>query len=258
MGVRVSVSTAERGRLHAHASQLGIASPCDREALRHNWGRCALLDDDHSCRLHAAFGASAKPLVCRQYPWVALRTAEGLRVGVDPGCTNGPAANGCGPPSVLLETRVPAADLADEQRCLSAQLHDLDDILVHIGLDRPAALHRARCRGALPWSRALASPDLGPMVRGALAGPLQARWPPPLLDATATASSLRMVWLRLAPSLTATEVLDLAVTGALLTATAPREAQQVRLAAWFRVIRLPPIAAAIIAAEAETGTATGA
>jgi Fe-S-cluster containining protein len=42
--------------------------------------RCVFLLPDERCGLHAAFGAEAKPKLCRLYPWRAQLTVAGLRV----------------------------------------------------------------------------------------------------------------------------------------------------------------------------------
>jgi len=49
-------------------------------------GRCSFLASDGRCGLHAAGGASAKPLGCRRYPVRLVRDHRELRVAVAPEC----------------------------------------------------------------------------------------------------------------------------------------------------------------------------
>jgi len=49
-------------------------------------GHCPFLGDDNLCQIHARYGSDAKPTVCKQFPMVAIRAEEGLRVGIDPAC----------------------------------------------------------------------------------------------------------------------------------------------------------------------------
>jgi hypothetical protein len=82
MGVRVVPLAVERAGLEARASALGVRFPFDGQALRLVMGRCVFYDD--GCRLHEAYGADAKPRVCRQFPWVQ----RGGVIGVDPACAH--------------------------------------------------------------------------------------------------------------------------------------------------------------------------
>lgn len=68
------------------AARLGVEAPLEGAVLRKVDGRCVFLDQDDRCRIHARFGAAAKPVVCRQYPVVAVLTEAGARIGLDPGC----------------------------------------------------------------------------------------------------------------------------------------------------------------------------
>lgn len=43
-------------------------------------GRCIFLLNDMRCGVHAAFGAQAKPAICRLFPWRSLFTLEGVRI----------------------------------------------------------------------------------------------------------------------------------------------------------------------------------
>jgi Fe-S-cluster containining protein len=48
--------------------------------LRAKGERCIFLRPDARCGLHAAFGAEAKPAVCRIYPYAFLSTVEGIKI----------------------------------------------------------------------------------------------------------------------------------------------------------------------------------
>ena len=89
-GVQVRVLEDERESLSARAEQLGVDAPFDGDHLRlGDRGACVFLDANQRCRLHAEFGAEAKPWLCRQYPLVAVEIeGEVVRAGVDPGCAH--------------------------------------------------------------------------------------------------------------------------------------------------------------------------
>jgi Fe-S-cluster containining protein len=52
----------------------------DLRFLRSEGERCAFLQEDMRCGLHARFGAEAKPKICRLYPHEYVITAEGVRI----------------------------------------------------------------------------------------------------------------------------------------------------------------------------------
>lgn len=59
-------------------------------------GSCVFLDDAGRCRIHAKFGAEAKPLACRVYPFVLVQTGDHWRIGMRFACPS--AANNLGRP----------------------------------------------------------------------------------------------------------------------------------------------------------------
>jgi hypothetical protein len=75
-------------RIAAFGVHFGIAEPIDDGALATVDGHCVFLGEDRLCNIHRAFGGEAKPGVCQQYPVRFSRAEDGLRVGVDPGCTS--------------------------------------------------------------------------------------------------------------------------------------------------------------------------
>lgn len=57
-------------------------------------GACVFLDDKGLCRIHARFGAEAKPLACRFYPFVLVPVDDHLRVGLRFSCPTVAASEG--------------------------------------------------------------------------------------------------------------------------------------------------------------------
>lgn len=78
------INHEERDRVISYADQLGIDQPIDEGRLRLHDGKCAFLLNDRKCAIHNAFGESAKPVVCRQFPYVVIDTESGRREGIDP------------------------------------------------------------------------------------------------------------------------------------------------------------------------------
>jgi Fe-S-cluster containining protein len=78
----------EIARITAFGAHFGIAEPIDDGALATVDGHCVFLGEDRLCNIHRDFGGEAKPGVCQQYPIRFSRAEDGLRVGVDPGCTS--------------------------------------------------------------------------------------------------------------------------------------------------------------------------
>lgn len=50
-------------------------------------GRCAFLGEDDLCAIHAELGVAAKPLGCRQFPFVLVETPAGVVVGTSFFCS---------------------------------------------------------------------------------------------------------------------------------------------------------------------------
>lgn len=51
-------------------------------------GGCVFLDARNLCRIHGAMGSAAKPLGCRQFPFLIRPTPEGVKVGISFFCTS--------------------------------------------------------------------------------------------------------------------------------------------------------------------------
>jgi len=87
-GVRVILEDDEPERMAALGAEMGVSDPVVDGMLRQEQGRCAFLDEDGRCGIHARYGLKAKPLVCQQFPFVLLQTESGMRAGVDPSSFN--------------------------------------------------------------------------------------------------------------------------------------------------------------------------
>ena len=48
--------------------------------------RCFFLGDDNLCHIHGKIRADQKPLACRRFPRIAIKTEEEIRVGIKPYC----------------------------------------------------------------------------------------------------------------------------------------------------------------------------
>jgi len=83
--VRAELEDAEEeARIQRIAEEMGVREPIVKGMLRQEKGVCPFLAADGKCGIHARYGAEAKPLVCRQFPYVLLDTESGPRAGVDP------------------------------------------------------------------------------------------------------------------------------------------------------------------------------
>ena len=154
-GVRVALAAHERDAVLARARALGVRFPEEGGALRRVGGRCVLYDD--GCRLHAAFGAAAKPEVCQQYPYVRA----GREVAAHPGC---PHAEGFGPGAARLGVDAPGA-------ALPPTLREQAEVF---GLTLEDA---ARRWSRVPWAAWAEPVDVGPTARAVI--PQLRAWAPP-------------------------------------------------------------------------------
>jgi len=279
-GVIVRLLPGEEAGIREVAARLGVADPVIEGALRRQDGACAFLDEA-GCRIHARFGAAAKPTICRQYPLVAVVTERGTRIGLDPGCYAGWREGGdpvstegavgprleLPPPGVAAEQAV----LGLLEGALGQALGALVEEPLEDGLP-PRFLARWRQRLAeLDWPVLLGSPDAGASLRAALT-PLAsfvadpdrpARWPALSGEQEAWALDVvrRMVALRLlqAVRLGPHPAALLLLSGAVSCAMAdPRpEAFGPALAAWTRALRAPGFRAALVPNAAVMGWLAG-
>ncbi|MCC7540805.1 MAG: YkgJ family cysteine cluster protein [Deltaproteobacteria bacterium] len=97
-------------------------------------GACAFLDSASRCRLHAAAGPSAKPLVCRQYPTTFTDDGTSIRVsiGVECACIATSVGRPDGAP-LLDPSWVVARDLPPGTRVLRLS----PEIVVRAGVTAP-------------------------------------------------------------------------------------------------------------------------
>lgn len=50
--------------------------------------RCAFLDENQRCMIHASLGPDHKPAACRRFPCIAIATESEIRLGIKPYCYN--------------------------------------------------------------------------------------------------------------------------------------------------------------------------
>jgi Fe-S-cluster containining protein len=75
-------------RLLRQAAELGVPDPVRGRELRQENASCIFLGEDKLCRIHARYGESEKPLACQLFPRRSVRAEDGVRFGVDPGCSS--------------------------------------------------------------------------------------------------------------------------------------------------------------------------
>ncbi len=61
---------------------------------QHKDGACVFLAEDGRCQIHAKFGAVAKPLACRVYPFMLVPTGDHWRVGLRYSCPSASRGEG--------------------------------------------------------------------------------------------------------------------------------------------------------------------
>lgn len=126
MGVEVApVDDAEEARITHFAALLGVDEPFDRGNLRQEGGACVFLGDDTRCMIQATFGAEAKPAFCSQYPLVAVRADEGVRVAIDPGCYTHWQSWKTGPPPPEGHLHISTATIPDQEKEAESRLLNL-------------------------------------------------------------------------------------------------------------------------------------
>jgi Fe-S-cluster containining protein len=256
----VHVSGEEASRITALAPALDVDEPIVDGQLRRAGGRCAFLGDDNLCRIHGRFGADAKPAVCRQYPVVAVRAEDHVRIGVDPGCLSGwrtwESADEVDAGRFVATPRELDPRLLPVEDALVGMLEDLPAFAVLERLVGPIGPFLADLRARVDRGRLadrLIHPDTAPALRERLAPVAdmlrtKADFGTPTLDERSDAwvreATRRVVWLRLVhraphPAAGAT----LALSGAALCAAVHRDFDGFgpAFAAWTRVMRSPEV-----------------
>ena len=84
----VGVSEAERARIASQNWEGIEATTFDKASGSHVLnhkpdGSCVFLDESNRCRIHGKFGAAAKPMACRIYPFVLVPAGDHWRGGCD-------------------------------------------------------------------------------------------------------------------------------------------------------------------------------
>lgn len=270
-GAVVHLLDGEADLVEAQAAELGIPEPVIDGKLRASGGRCAFLDDQRRCRIHAHFGGNAKPLVCRQFPFVVVQTEDGLRAGIDPASTGYTSTRLDGPPlDPPPGVRPRPAQLPADQARVEAQLVALCNAPratvatllgalcgVEGGTDLPPGFagRWIRTIQGAPIRELLHRPDVGPDHRAVLLPMLDAaaHWDPdappawPVLAATEEQLALHLIrdvlWLRLATRIPLVQAVTLlTASGAVACAWAdPTPARfGPALSMWCRLLRAMP------------------
>jgi lysine-N-methylase len=93
-----------------------------RTALNHHEdGTCVFLSEQGRCRIHERFGAAAKPLPCRLYPFVLVPVGDRWRVGLRFACPSAAANRGRRGDAHVDELRSYVAELMTRERLSEAQ-----------------------------------------------------------------------------------------------------------------------------------------
>jgi Fe-S-cluster containining protein len=253
----VPLGDDERARVRRHAAALGVEDPIDvTGALRRVGGSCVFLDAQDRCRIHATFGGTEKPSVCQQFPVVATRVGDDVRVGLDPACYAQIGTWRSAPELdvgrlVVAPAPLPEAFVDVEQQVLSAlrgARRPEQALAALFGGDADALVDRLRARfRAADLPALVAAGDVGPRLGEALRD-VDLDGPPSPLDETtaafATDAAARVVWLRLGrpidhPAVVAALVLSLSI---LASAGAPAPDRfGARLAGLLRALRSPVV-----------------
>jgi Fe-S-cluster containining protein len=267
-GVFVSLLPEEVEKVEAQAKVLGIDAPVVDGKLRRFEGGCVFLGPQQRCRIHEAFGGPEKPSVCQQYPVVAVRTRQGLRVGIDPGCYTHVRTRHTGErvaPSGLIENEVPmdAQDEAFEAALVRAlgggRLAPVLDMLAGRRPDPTSPpresfqRHLATVLCSAGLEELTTHPDFAPSIRERIQPLLEAAHraqqevPPwgldPEQEAFAADAVARLLHLRVAataiPVIPAVAVLGISGAVAAAWSTSDTDELGARLAAWVRAVRIP-------------------
>ena len=128
-GVIISLLDEEEAqRVERFGAELGVPEPVADGRLSLVDGHCAFLGEDNLCRIHKQFGLEAKPTVCKQFPMVAIRAEEGLRIGVDPACYSAFFSVEDGPPVGSGSLVATGSQLEDSQRAFETKFLQLCEV----------------------------------------------------------------------------------------------------------------------------------
>jgi lysine-N-methylase len=157
----IPVSADERTRIEAQGWDLDTPLIDARgTALNHRPdGACVFLGDDDRCRIHAKFGAAAKPLACRVYPFLLVPAGDHWRVGLRFACPSAAADDGRPLDQHLPEVREYAAQLEENEPAAKSQ--------------PPPPL---RAGTSVPWDDVLRITGVVAKMLGEADIPLERRW----------------------------------------------------------------------------------
>jgi len=267
-GVRVRVLDVERANaIEAYAEAFAIEQPFDNGALRQTEeGRCVFLNAQNLCRIHARYGADAKPLICRQYPIVGVRTESGARRGIDPGCYSAFSTQSAevlipNEPFAWSQSQYPEPLERMEQALiamLSASGQTLEGVVARLAGQPEATwpdglLQRLKQRVShADFIAAATHPSAGPAVRAGLlpiVSELQKNqpWQTELtmnsdFEMWALEATKRVIWLRLCPNMPSPMIACLmSILGAVVVAStvSQKDMQVSGFTAWNRAMRSP-------------------
>ncbi len=122
-------------------------------------GACVFLGPDNRCRIHAKFGAAAKPLACRIYPFLLVPAGDHWRLGLRYAC-----------PSSAANFGQPLAEHLPEVRDYAAALESDSPSAVNAP---PTALQKGQL---VPWSDLLRIAAAVSKVLSDSDEPLERRW----------------------------------------------------------------------------------
>ncbi|HEY2911041.1 MAG TPA: YkgJ family cysteine cluster protein [Gemmataceae bacterium] len=122
-------------------------------------GACVFLGPDNRCRIHAKFGAAAKPLACRIYPFLLVPAGDHWRLGLRYAC-----------PSSAANFGQPLADRLPEVREYAAALESDSPSAVNAP---PTALQKGQL---VPWSDLLRIAAAVSKILSDTDEPLERRW----------------------------------------------------------------------------------
>src|SRR6185312_5707508 len=122
-------------------------------------GACVFLGPDNRCRIHAKFGAAAKPLACRIYPFLLVPAGDHWRLGLRYAC-----------PSSAANIGQPLADRLPEVREYAAALQSDSPSAVNAP---PTALQKGQL---VAWSDLLRIAAAVSKVLSDSDVPLERRW----------------------------------------------------------------------------------
>lgn len=166
---RVYVTDEERARIESQGWEkepefqgvpIFLASRHPLKGHSHYLGKraddgCIFLDENNRCKIHAKFGAAAKPFACRAYPFVFVPAGDHWRVGLRFSCpsaaanlgrevvkhvseireylpdveADNPRAVDCPPTPLRPRQTVPWGDVVRFANAISLTLGDVDDTL---------------------------------------------------------------------------------------------------------------------------------